>query len=60
MQKRGRGKEVQPPEEPKPPRTTHKSVKQMTLNLPGHYFIGNKFAKLLCHKWGISSAAILN
>ena len=24
MQKRGKGKEVQPPEEPKPPRTTHK------------------------------------
>ncbi|XP_075652949.1 uncharacterized protein LOC142623338 isoform X2 [Castanea sativa] len=24
VQKRGRGKEVQPPEEPKPPRTTHK------------------------------------
>lgn len=24
MQKRGRGKEVQPPEDPKPPRTTHK------------------------------------
>jgi hypothetical protein len=73
VQKRGRGKSVQPPEDPKPPRTTHKLLQVCLfsnfvlsfdqLSLQGQKRDNHKtlVAKLVCTKqcwFGISSARI--